>query len=192
MIERMLRNAEATRGRLIAAAIDEFAARGLAGGRVDRIAAVAKANKAQIYHYFGSKDRLFDAAFEAMVVEIVADVPPQGDDLVAYAGRLFDNYERRPEVRRMAAWRRLERGEAHPPLEPIVKSNRASIRAIAEARRSGKISDRFAPVDLLALVLTLAAMWPGLTHELSAEVSKHSRTRRRKVITDAVSALIAA
>jgi AcrR family transcriptional regulator len=185
-------DAEATRRRLIAAAIDEFAAHGLAGGRVNRIAAAAKANKAQIYHYFGSKDRLFDAAFEAMVVEIIADVPPEGDDLVAYAGRLFDNYERRPEVRRMAAWRRLERGEDHPPLEPIVKSNRASIRAIAEAQSARKISDRFAPVDLLALVLTLAAMWPALTLELSAEVSRHSRARRRKVITDAVSALIGA
>jgi AcrR family transcriptional regulator len=188
----MPRDAEATRARLIAAAIEEFAAHGLAGGRVDRIAAAANANKAQIYHYFGSKDRLFDAAFEAMVVEIIADVPPEGDDLVAYAGRLFDNYERRPEVRRMAAWRRLERGEDHPPLEPIVKSNRASIRAIAEAQRAGKVSGRFAAVDLLALVLVLAAMWPALTHELSAEVSRHSRARRRKVITDAVSALIAA
>jgi AcrR family transcriptional regulator len=188
----MPRDAAATRGRLVAAAIEEFASHGLAGGRVDRIAAAAKANKAQIYHYFGSKDRLFDAAFEAMVVEIIADVPPEGYDLVAYAGRLFDNYERRPEVRRMAAWRRLERGKAHPPLEPIVKSNRASIRAIAEAQTAGKISSRFAPVDLLALVLTLSAMWPALTHELSAEVSKHSRARRRKVITDAVSALIAA
>ena len=117
---------------------------------MDRIAAAAKANKAQIYHYFGSKDRLFDAAFEAIVVEIIADVPPEADDLVGYAGRLFDNYERRPDVRRMAAWRRLERGEAHPPLEPIVKSNRASIRAIAEAQTAGKISSHFAPVDLLA------------------------------------------
>jgi AcrR family transcriptional regulator len=188
----MARDAEATRARLIAAAIEEFAARGLAGGRVDRIAAAAKANKAQIYHYFGSKDHLFDAAFEALVVEIVADVPPDVEDLVAYAGRLFDNYERRPEVRRMAAWRRLERGQTHPPLEPIVKSNRATIRAIADAQEAGAISDRFAPVDLLALVLTLAAMWPALTRELSAEVSKHSRARRRKVITDAVGALIAA
>ena len=44
-------DAQATRGHLIAAAIEEFSARGLAGGRVDRIAAAAHANKAQIYHY---------------------------------------------------------------------------------------------------------------------------------------------
>ena len=187
----MARDADATRRRLIAAAIEEFAAYGLAGGRVDRIAAAAKANKAQIYHYFGSKDALFDAAFEAMVTEIIADVPPEADDLAAYAGHLFDSYERRPEVRRMAAWRRLERGDSHTPLEPIVHSNRATIRAIAAAQEAGKISDRFAPVDLLALVLVIAAMWPALTHELAAQARTHSKAQRRKVITDAVSALIA-
>ena len=187
----MTGDAEATRRRLIAAAIEEFAAYGLAGGRVDRIAAAANANKAQIYHYFGSKDALFDAAFEAIVTEIITDVPPDPDDIVGYAGRLFDSYEQRPEVRRMAAWRRLERGDAHPPLEPIVHSNHATIRAIAAAQEAGKISDRFAPVDLLALVLVIAAMWPALTHELAAEARTRSQDHRRKVITDAVSALTA-
>jgi AcrR family transcriptional regulator len=187
----MVRDADATRRRLIAAAIEEFAAHGLAGGRVDRIAAAAMANKAQIYHYFGSKDALFDAAFEAMVTEIIADVPPEADDLAAYAGHLFDSYERRPEVRRMAAWRRLERGGSHPPLESIVHSNNATIRTIALAQEAGKISDRFAPIDLLALILVIAAMWAALTPELAAEVHPHSKARRRKVVTDAVSALIA-
>jgi len=185
----MLRDADATRRRLIAAAIEEFAAYGLAGGRVDRIAAAAQANKAQIYHYFGSKDELFDAAFAAMVNEIIADVPPEAEDLVAYAGRLFDNYERRPEVRRMAAWRQLERGTSKPPLELIVQSNRATIHAITEAQEADKISDRFAPVDLLALVLTIAAMWPALTPELTAEGRPHTQAHCRQVITDAISAL---
>ena len=70
-------------------------------------------------------------------------------------------------------------------------SNNATIRAIAEAQQAGKISDRFAPVDLLALVLVIAAMWPPLTHELAAEVRTHSQAHRRKAITDAVTALTA-
>jgi hypothetical protein len=72
-----------------------------------------------------------------------------------------------------------------------VQSNHASIRAIAQAQQAGQISDRFAPVDLLALVLVIAAMWPALTHELTTEVRTHSKAQRRKVITDAVSALTA-
>jgi AcrR family transcriptional regulator len=50
----MIRDAEATRQRLLDAAAEEFAARGIAGARVDRIAQAARSNKAQIYHYFGS------------------------------------------------------------------------------------------------------------------------------------------
>jgi AcrR family transcriptional regulator len=30
----------------------------------------ANANKAQIYHYFGSKDRLLDAVWESMVRQV--------------------------------------------------------------------------------------------------------------------------
>jgi hypothetical protein len=46
-------------------------------------------------------------------------------------------------------------------------------------------------VDLLALVLVIAAMWPALPPELAADVRTHSTAQRRKVITDAVSALTA-
>ena len=61
------RDSEATRQRLIEAARREFGEFGIAGARVDRIAANAEANKAQIYHYFGSKDQLFDAVWESIV-----------------------------------------------------------------------------------------------------------------------------
>ena len=57
-----VRNATATKQRLLQAATDEFAAHGIAGARVDRLADTAQANKQLIYAYFGSKDGLFDAA----------------------------------------------------------------------------------------------------------------------------------
>ena len=66
-----LRDAEATRRRLIDAARVEFAEHGIAGARVDRIAADAQANKAQIYHYFGNKDRLFDAMWQSTARQIL-------------------------------------------------------------------------------------------------------------------------
>src|SRR6478672_5805909 len=80
----MTRDAEATRQRLLEAAREEFAAYGIAGSRVDRIAAVARSNKAQIYHYFGSKDGLFDAVFDAMCRETVDAVPIDAHDLPEY------------------------------------------------------------------------------------------------------------
>jgi len=60
-----VRDAEATKDRILTAARAEFATLGLGGARIDKIAAEAQANKQMIYHYFGSKDELFTAALEA-------------------------------------------------------------------------------------------------------------------------------
>ncbi len=53
-----------TRGRILGAAVEEFARYGLGGARVDRIARRAAANKRMLYYYFGDKDGLFLAALE--------------------------------------------------------------------------------------------------------------------------------
>ncbi|MGE0239015.1 MAG: TetR/AcrR family transcriptional regulator [Parvibaculaceae bacterium] len=59
------RDAEATKRDILAAATVEFSRKGLGGARVDAIALRAKANKRMIYHYFGSKEKLFAAVLEA-------------------------------------------------------------------------------------------------------------------------------
>ncbi|HTC99611.1 MAG TPA: helix-turn-helix domain-containing protein [Bradyrhizobium sp.] len=58
------RNPEATRQKLLTAARREFADSGLAGARVDEIAARAGVNKQLVYHYFGDKDALYLAVLE--------------------------------------------------------------------------------------------------------------------------------
>ena len=58
------RDAAATRQDILAAAMVEFSRKGLGGARVDAIALRAKANKRMIYHYFGSKEKLFTAVLE--------------------------------------------------------------------------------------------------------------------------------
>ncbi|HEY3837585.1 MAG TPA: TetR family transcriptional regulator [Bryobacteraceae bacterium] len=59
-----LRDADATRLRVLDAAKGEFARLGFAGARVAAIAARAHANKQLIYHYFGSKEDLYVAVLE--------------------------------------------------------------------------------------------------------------------------------
>src|ERR1700755_2654359 len=66
------RNPAATRQKLLAAARREFAASGLAGARVDEIAARAGVNKQLLYHYFGDKDALYLAVLEWVYEEIRA------------------------------------------------------------------------------------------------------------------------
>ncbi|MEW5795029.1 MAG: TetR/AcrR family transcriptional regulator [Candidatus Zixiibacteriota bacterium] len=48
-----------TRGRIVAAALHEFAVHGREGARIDRIAQTAGVNKAMIYYHFRSKDQLY-------------------------------------------------------------------------------------------------------------------------------------
>ncbi|AHH99554.1 AcrR family transcriptional regulator [Kutzneria viridogrisea] len=187
----MAGDAQATQKRLIEAAAQEFAAYGIAGARVDRIALVAKANKAQIYHYFGSKDQLFDAVFNELVATTLREVPIDPADLPEYAGRLFDGFERRPEVQRLATWYRLERADSQVPLDSVVQANRGKVLAIEQAQREGLVTDRFAAADLLALVLTLAAMWTSITPEYHVLIEGHTSEHRRHVVTEAVAALVA-
>jgi TetR/AcrR family transcriptional regulator len=59
------RNPEATQRRILVAARQEFARKGLAGARVDVIARRARANKQLLYHYFGGKDGLYLAVLES-------------------------------------------------------------------------------------------------------------------------------
>ncbi len=55
---------ERTRAEILRAAILEFGEKGLAGARIDAIAAATKTSKRMIYYYFGSKDGLYLAVLE--------------------------------------------------------------------------------------------------------------------------------
>ena len=59
------RDPEGMRIRILEAAKQEFAAHGLAGARVDRIAANADANKRMLYYHVGNKEDLYLAVLEA-------------------------------------------------------------------------------------------------------------------------------
>jgi AcrR family transcriptional regulator len=190
MMAAMTRDAEATRQRLLDAAREEFAARGIAGSRVDRIAAAARSNKAQIYHYFGSKDGLFDAVFDAMCRETVDAVPIAPENLPEYAGRLFDSYEQRPWVQRIAAWYRLERAGTRDLLPIVVASNTAKVQAVADAQANGILPTRFSATVLLGLVVHLSGFWSSNVPEFDALIEDSSAAARRQVIVDSVTALL--
>src|SRR6185503_14605146 len=66
------RDADASRARILDAATAEFAAHGLGGARVDRIALAASANKRMLYYYLGNKDALFLAVLEHAYANIRA------------------------------------------------------------------------------------------------------------------------
>lgn len=164
--------AEATKARILQAATEEFAAYGIAGARVDRIAKAASANKNLIYVYFCNKDGLFDAVFDAHLGRGLDLVPFTPDDLPDYAGRLFDHYQKHPEVLRLATWHRLERRtalEADPAVaEPARVDKLASLEAVRKEREG---TPGFAPATLLTLVLAIASAWSPTNAASAPETS---------------------
>lgn len=100
---------DGTRARILAAARSEFAELGVAGARVDSIAATANINKQRIYAYFGDKEQLFDAvltnAFERLTDAV--PLPQSRRELVEYASRVFDFHVQNPDFNRLLAWEAL-------------------------------------------------------------------------------------
>jgi len=101
---RKVRDAGATKQRILNAAKKEFAKNGLGGARVDEIAERAKANKRMIYHYFGNKEDLFQIVLEAAYADIRAaeqqldleHLPPR-DALEKLVRFTWDYYLKNPE-----------------------------------------------------------------------------------------------
>ena len=182
-------DARATRRRLLEAAFTEFAQYGIAGARVERIAEAAESNKAQIYHYFGSKAQLFDAVFQQATMEMEAEVPFDPHDLPGYAGRLVNLHERRPEIMRICTWQRLERASGEP--NPLgVAFARSQVEMIAEAQRAGKLPAHFAPGFLLGLVLHIATGWAVVSPEYAAAINVPGQGERADYVESAVRQLL--
>ncbi|MFF3001986.1 TetR family transcriptional regulator [Kitasatospora sp. NPDC057940] len=184
----MQRDAEATKQRLIAAGRAEFAAYGLNGSRVDRIADAAQCNKAQIYHYFKSKVGLFEAVWSGVVEQIVGNVPLDVDDLPGFAAHLSDVYAEYPELPRLITWQRLERGD-EPPNEFAVAEVRNRSAAIADAQARGTVSARFEARVLFALMVHLATLWPASNPEILVVADVGDREQRRETIRRVVAVL---
>lgn len=181
--------ADAVRARLLLAARDEFAAAGLVGGKVERIAAAASSNKAQVFHYFGSKEGLFDALVEQTVAETFDLVPLDTDDLPGFAGRLHDSWTERPWAQRLATWHRLERASA-APLEAIVERRTTMVAEVERAQRAGVLPRSYRPAVLLGLVLHLAAFWSEASAESEALTRAVVPARRRQIVVDAVTSFV--
>ena len=64
------KSVENTRSQILAAAADEFAAKGLAGARVDAIARSSGCNKGMLYYFFKSKEDLYLEVLESMYADM--------------------------------------------------------------------------------------------------------------------------
>lgn len=183
-------DAEATRQRIFEAATAEFAAHGLAGARIDRIAAAARANKQAIYLYFGGKEKLFGQVVRAKVDEICHAVSLDPRTLPEAVGRLFDWYHEHPELIRLLLWEALEAD--HGRIEGEEERGQA-YRGHVDGLMSAGLPEREMAQDWLFTILGLVA-WnfsvPQMRRLILDEPDQERAVaRRRAVVVDLARAL---
>jgi AcrR family transcriptional regulator len=179
---------EATRQRILDAATAEFAQYGIAGARVDRIAAASQTNKAQIYAYVGNKDALFETVFSASLERIMDVAPINADDVGDWAVRLYDEYLKRPDLIRLATWARLERKPTGYLVADGDRLDAGKISAIGAAQEAGAIAFDGDPFDVMALVISMSMAWSPVSgvYAATADEAETEHDRRRAVLRRAV------
>jgi TetR/AcrR family transcriptional regulator len=200
------RDPVATRRKLLVAARREFAQSGLAGARVDEIAARAGVNKQLVYHYFGDKDALYLAVLEWVYEEIrtqerklnLEGLPPDRaikkliessfDHLAAHPDFIvLLNDENRGGAKHVSGSRKLE--AMHSPLVSLVS------KILAEGVRAGTFRKGVNPVHLYISIAGLSYFFFSNTPTLSAIFGRDfsspaaKRSRRSHVVDLVMQAL---
>lgn len=160
------RDAEATKARILDAAKREFAKNGLGGARVDVIAEKARANKRMIYHYFGSKEGLFQTILENAYVDIRTAEQKLNLDHLAPRDALerlvrftWDYYLKNPEFITLVNSENLHRAKHLKRSEIVKVYSRRFVSMVATILDRGVAAGVFRPgIDPVQLNITIAAI----------------------------------
>ena len=144
---------------IIEVATREFADKGLAGARIDVIAAAMRTSKRMIYYYFGSKEALYVAVLEeayrrmrAIEAELHLDDLPPEDALRKLVGHTVDYQLAHPEFIRLVMTENIHRGEFLARSKSIQKLNVPAIDGLRRVYERGVADGVFRvgldPVDL--------------------------------------------
>jgi len=179
MIEPRSARAQATRQRILDAAIGEFSERGLAGARVDEIAARSGANKRMLYAYFGSKEELWLTVLEHVYAAkreeeraLALDALAPHEAMAALVRFNLRYTAAHPEfvallnqenVHRAAYLKRSERvRELYSPLAEVVG------RVLARGASAGVFRRDVDPLQLYVTIVALGHFYVANRHTLSA------------------------
>jgi len=160
------RDAEATKARILDAAKREFAKNGLGGARVDVIAEKARANKRMIYHYFESKEGLFQTILENAYVDIrtaerklnLDHLAPQ-EALERLVRFTWDYYLKNPEFITLVNSENLHRAKHLKKSEVVKVYSRKFVSMVKTILDRGVAAGVFRDgVDPVQLNITIAAI----------------------------------
>jgi AcrR family transcriptional regulator len=198
---RPTRDAERTRAAILAAARAAFAAKGLAGARVDEIAAAAGITKATLYHHFPTKDGLFTDVL-AQAYRGVRDAEraldldglAPAEALAALVRATFDYDNDHPDFVRLVLDENLHRGAHIARLPDRGSLNRPALDLLRGILSAGEAAGVFRPgLDPLELHYVVSALCffsvsnRHTFHALFAGTPEHAAAlaRRREAAVEA-------
>jgi AcrR family transcriptional regulator len=197
-----LAEAEETRLNILDVAAEEFAAKGLAGARVDEIAEKTNSSKRMIYYYFGGKEQLYRAVLERAYARIRAreaaarfDALSAVDALREHVGDTFDYHAGHPEFVRLVMNENIHLGvhiAAVPGLKERNRSVIATLKAIIDkGLDEGAFRAGLDPVDLHMLISALCFYNVSNRYTFAANfgvdmASPRVARRRRAVVIETI------
>ncbi|MBP5858579.1 TetR family transcriptional regulator [Marivibrio halodurans] len=160
------RDSAASRERILEAATREFAEKGYDGARVDEIADASGFNKNALYHYFGSKEKLFVAVLERAYATIrdrqsdlsIRDMDPEEGmrRLVEFTARVWVEM---PEFNRLLASENLHEARHVRQSTEIPKMYNPLLETIRELLKRGVETGRFRDdIDAIDLYISISAL----------------------------------
>jgi len=190
---------ERTKAGILAVATQEFGEKGLAGARIDEIAAATHTSKRMIYYYFGSKEGLYLAVLEESYRSIRAiESRLQLDDLEPVAalrtlvGFTFDHHRSNENYIRLVMAENMLRGQYMAQSKSIQDLNVPAIATISRLYERGLASGVFRPgldpVDIHASISALTFFNVsnehtfGLIFKLDTRAPTYAAHRRECVI----------
>ncbi|MFF3377551.1 TetR family transcriptional regulator [Streptomyces sp. NPDC002680] len=158
-----IRDAARTKAEILDVATKEFARAGLAGARVDEIAALTRTTKRMIYYYFGGKEQLFTAVLEhaySVIRQAEQDLDVEHLDPVAAIRRLaeltFDHHEAHPDFIRLVSIENIHEAQHIAGSEQLGRIGSPALEVIHRILESGHKSGLFTAdvdaVDLHAMI----------------------------------------
>jgi AcrR family transcriptional regulator len=157
---------ERTMADILEVAMAEFADKGLAGARIDEIAAATRTSKRMIYYYFGSKEGLYVAALEEAYRRMrsiegelqLADLAPE-DALRKLVGFTVDYQLAHPEFIRLVATENIHRGQYLAQSRTIRDLNLPAIESLRGVYERGVAQGVFrAGIDPVDLHMSISAL----------------------------------
>ena len=161
------KNPELSRRAILEAAAAEFADEGIAGARIDTIAAAAGVNKALLYYYFKDKEALYGAALEHTfrglleeLVRILDTHRPAGFKVLAYALTHFNYVASHPHYRRMVQHEMMRAGAGQTRhFQKLIETFfRPLLERLTEVLETGIVSGEFQRIEPFQFVNSMIAV----------------------------------